>query len=197
MGKRVALAALGVVLLVAAVYRWDYPFVLVWAHLGGADSQLRLAYAYGTGQGVAQDDEKASYWYRRAAEGGEPRAQLALGGRYDQGLGVPKDVEAATRWFRAAADQGNPEAQLAMAFRHEEGLGVERDRVQAAMWMILADRYVTTRSDAMTLLVQLKQELSETDLAEARRLAADWHLAHPTLVPAAAAAESPAPAPAP
>ena len=179
MNKRIALAALGAALIGLALYRWVFPTTWIRAHLGGADSQLALAYSYGTGEGMERDEQKAAYWYGKAAEQGDPRAQLALAARYDQGLGVAKDPEAATRWFRAAADQGDPEAQVALALRHVEGRGVAQDRVQAAMWMILADRYVTTRSDAMALLLQLKQDLSETDLAEARRLAADWRLAHP------------------
>jgi TPR repeat protein len=179
MNKRIALGAVGAALIALALYRWGFPTTFVRAHLGGVDSQLVLAYSYGTGEGAERDEEKAAYWYRRAAEQGDPRGQLALAARYDEGLGVPKDAEEATRWFRAAAEQGEPEAQLALAFRHEEGRGVSQDRVQAAMWMILADRYVTTRSDAMELLQRLKAELSETDLAEARRLAADWRAAHP------------------
>ena len=179
MNKRIALAAIGAVLVGLALYRWGFPSTLVRAHLGGVDSQLVLAYSYGTGEGPERDEQKAAYWYGKAAEQGDARAQLALAARYDEGLGVPKDPEAATRWLRAAADQGDPEAQLALALRHAEGRGVAQDRVQAAMWMILADRYVTTRSDAMALLHRLKEELSETDLAEARRLAADWRLAHP------------------
>jgi len=178
MNARTALRAAGVLVIVLALFMM---LDLTWirAHLGGADSQLRLAYAYGTGNGVEIDQEKAAHWYRRAAEQGDPRGQIALATRLDDGNGVTVDPSAATSWYEKAAATGSPVAQLEMALRFHTGRGAPRDDIRSAMWLILADQYVGSRPDGVELFETLKASLGEEELAEARRLAADWRAAHP------------------
>ena len=57
----------------------DYEATRHAAEQGDADAQYNLKVAYGTGEGVAQDDAEAVRWYRLAAEQGNAGAQLALG----------------------------------------------------------------------------------------------------------------------
>ncbi len=192
MNGRNALGAIGVLAIVVALFMMlDQTWVR--AHLGGVDSQLTLAHAYGTGNGVEIDQEKASHWYRKAAEQGDPRGQLVLAARYDEGEGLPVDATAATQWYKRAAENGNAVAQLALAVRNHEGKGSAKDDVRAAMWLILAHRTATARPDGddqqsaagrTQLLEVLKATLTEGQLADARRIAADWRAAHPGALPA-------------
>jgi TPR repeat protein len=61
---------------------------------------------YANGRGVAQDDQQAVAWYRKAAEQGLADARYSLGLAYENGRGVPQDNTQAIAWFRKAADQG-------------------------------------------------------------------------------------------
>ena len=56
-------------------------------------------------QGVSRDDSEAAKWYRKAAEGNDPRAQHSLGRMYREGRGVVRDLGEAVRWFREAVEQ--------------------------------------------------------------------------------------------
>ncbi|MCZ6807784.1 MAG: tetratricopeptide repeat protein [Deltaproteobacteria bacterium] len=181
MNTRIMLRGVGALLIVGAAVAM---LNSVWlrAQLGGADSQLKLAYAYGTGNGVEIDQEKAAEWYRRAAEQGDPRGQIALAARYDVGRGVPVDVAAATQWYERSASSGNAIAQFAMAKRFREGKGAPQDNVRSAMWLILSDRYAASLREGAVLLEALRAALSEEQLAEARRIANDWRIAHPGAV---------------
>ena len=192
MNRRTALGAFGALAIAWAVFM-ILDMTWVRAHLGGVNSQLQLAWAYGTGEGVEIDQEKASDWYRKAAEQGDARGQLVLAARFDQGQGLPVDATAATQWYKRSAASGNAVAQLAMAVRTHEGKGAVKDDVRAAMWLILAHRTATVRPDGddqqsaatrATLLEVLRASLTEEQLADARRLAADWRAVHPGALPA-------------
>ena len=67
--------------------------------------------AYANGKGVPEDNAKAVYWYRRAAEQGYAKAQYILGLVYDEGEGVPEDFVRAYAWTSIAAAQGNENAK--------------------------------------------------------------------------------------
>ncbi len=60
---------------------------------------------------MAQDYEKAVYWYTKAAEQGMSPAQFNLGVCYENGQGVPRNRKKAVEWFKKAAEQGNSGAQ--------------------------------------------------------------------------------------
>ena len=65
------------------------------ANHGDAEAQYNLGYCYECGLGVEIDYEKAVFWYKKAAELGNPIAQTNLGGCYEHGRGVPQDFEKA------------------------------------------------------------------------------------------------------
>ncbi len=50
---------------------------------GNAEAQNNLARAYERGHGLPRDDEKAAYWFSRAAEHGDPTAQFNLAVMYE------------------------------------------------------------------------------------------------------------------
>ena len=65
---------------------------------------------YSTGQGVAQDDQQAVAWLRKAAERGHAEAQFSLGQMYSNGRGVAQDSEVAASWYQKAGQQGETRA---------------------------------------------------------------------------------------
>jgi len=69
---------------------------------------------YRNGDGVARDDAMAIEWFRKAADGGDPKAQCSLGVMYVTGRGVTQDVDQATAWFNKAAAQGDEDAVEAL-----------------------------------------------------------------------------------
>jgi len=75
--------------------------------------------------------EKATKWYKMAAEKGHVSAQLNLGVIYNQGIGVKQDYKEAAKWYEKAASQGSSKAQLNLGILYDLGRGVEKDVVKA------------------------------------------------------------------
>ncbi len=73
------------------------------AEAGDAESQRRLALAYGLGRIGPRDPIKQAYWMRKAAENGDLPAQIGLGAAYMNGDGVPQDNTLARFWLEKAA----------------------------------------------------------------------------------------------
>lgn len=89
--------------------------------------ELRLAGDYLVGRGVARDAAQAAYWYRKAADQGDPNAQNQLGYLYTWGIGVERDFAQAARWFTRASGYGSEPAKLNLAVMYIKGTGVPRD----------------------------------------------------------------------
>jgi uncharacterized protein len=88
----------------------DYPtaFSTWWplAKAGDAKSEASLGFMYYSGKGVRRDDQRALFWFRRAAEAGQPTAQFFLGLEYFYGRGVPRDLAQAYSWCDIALTNG-------------------------------------------------------------------------------------------
>ena len=67
---------------------------------------VTLGWRYENGSGVQQDYAKAAYWYRIAAERGDPVAQNNLGLLLHYGHGVQQDDVEAYAMFCVAAEKG-------------------------------------------------------------------------------------------
>ena len=100
----IGLAAWGFVILVS--YN-DEPYVLeeksieslrMEAEQGDVDSQYRLGFMYGKGDGVQKDLAESLKWMRLAAEQGHAKAQYNMAWFYDEGEVVPEDIPEAMRW---------------------------------------------------------------------------------------------------
>ena len=76
------------------------------AHLGGADSQILVGYAYETGEGAEKDPVAALKWFRKAAEQGHPKAFALLGEKYRLGVGVRQDLVRANMFFTLGFRRG-------------------------------------------------------------------------------------------
>jgi len=89
---------------------------------------------YFHGRNVEQSDERAVYFYRKAAEQGYARGQLNMGWMYTHGRGVIQCHEQAVYWYRKAAEQGYITGKLNMGIMYEQGRGVPQSYEQAAYW---------------------------------------------------------------
>jgi len=102
---------------------------------GNANAQHDLAAIYTAGHGgVAQDYERAAYWFEKSARGGVANAAYNLAVLYHQGLGLKTDLPRAVQWYQAAAAMNHPEAQYNLGIAHIEGVGVEYDPFKAAAY---------------------------------------------------------------
>jgi len=145
---------------VAAYDRGDFALALEsWLPLarnGDLAAQRNLGHLYRSGQGVPQDFEEASRWYRRAAEAGLVGAQVNLGAMYLRGQGVDEDPAEAARWFVLAARQGHPVAQYNLGAMLLKGLGVERSEPRALGWLNLSAKQ--GHRPALDLLSEIVQQ---------------------------------------
>ena len=82
---------------------------------------------YYYGKGVPKDNQKATMWFRKAAEQGHADAQFVLGLMYAKGEGLEKNDWKATEWFRKAAEQGHADSQFNLGVRYGFGRGVRKD----------------------------------------------------------------------
>ena len=94
-----------------------------WAVIGDSKAQYTLGELYAFGLGVAQDDETAIYWYRRAGpigplDAGERSvtdpaapAMYYVGKQYLDGTGVKRDEAKARKWFERSAKGGFAKAK--------------------------------------------------------------------------------------
>ncbi|MCR5219466.1 MAG: sel1 repeat family protein [bacterium] len=85
--------------------------LILLAKQGNVEAQWRLGRLYGSKEGLLQNDEKAVFWYNKAAQKGYAPAQYSLGWMYEHGRGVAQNGEQALFWYRKAAEQGLQKAR--------------------------------------------------------------------------------------
>ncbi|KAF9976052.1 hypothetical protein BGZ73_009211 [Actinomortierella ambigua] len=90
-------------------------------------AQVALAIKYEKGEGVAQNDSEAFFWYRRAADQGHAGAQFAVARMYLEGRGVQQSAQDASKWFHEAAARGNVRAWRFLGIMYYSGKGVDVD----------------------------------------------------------------------
>ena len=81
------------------------------ANKGYAPAQTQLGDLYTEGKGIEKNEQKASYWYAKAAdqyrlqaEKGDAQARWKYGLCFAYGKGVEKDPEQAVLWYTKAAE---------------------------------------------------------------------------------------------
>ncbi len=120
----------------AAEYKRAMELLLPLAQQGHANAQYDVGRMYESGEGVAKDEALTLQWYRRSAEGGNPRAQYKLFAAYARGWGdVKKDEAEAGKWLLKAGEGGYGRAEEALAKAYEKGkFGFPKDRDKAEYW---------------------------------------------------------------
>lgn len=139
--------------------------------------------------------EKALYWLDKCLAKGYVKAQYAYSYLHTKPSHSVKPVHFGTAfdWAYIAAEQGLPIAQYTVALAYFDGRGIERDLVESYKWLELTinrspdvaendPNYAISRKP----LAQSLQQQIATDnnmppqkIAEAKRLAKEWELAHP------------------
>ena len=80
------------------------------AQLGFLRAQTDLAQIYAQGMDLMPDEEKAVFWFRKAADQGDAASQYQLAMRCLQGQSEDRDYSGALAWFKKAAGKdANPE----------------------------------------------------------------------------------------
>ncbi len=132
--------------------------------------ELQLAGDYLVGRGVPKDETEAAYWFRKAADQGDPAAQNQLGYLYSFGIGVQRDDEQAFRWFARAAGAGWQPAKLNLAVMYLKGAGVPRDPKLACQLLIELAQKGNARAEGYVGVMYLTGYGVEQD----RRVAEEW-----------------------
>jgi TPR repeat protein len=89
--------------------------LLIKADSGDSAAQYELANCYTKKSSMNwQSKFRAAYWYKKAAEQGNPQAQTSYGLLLQKGNGVEKDEKEAVIWFEKASAQNNDLAQYAL-----------------------------------------------------------------------------------
>jgi|GEM_PF-7121273 len=116
--------------------------------------------------------KKAVKWWRIAAECGEPNAQMQLGTAYAHGWGVEQNTPEAIKWCRRSAEQGFALGQSMLSVIYSNGFGMEENLPEAYAWSTLAA--AQNHPLSAEFVQQLAEEMTASQLEEARRLVADY-----------------------
>ncbi len=82
---------------------------VIWLKLANdnyALAQSTLAYLYGSGLGVEQNDSEAAKWMEMAADQGEPQSMYNLAGFYLEGKGVEVNYKKSEELYRGSLEKG-------------------------------------------------------------------------------------------
>lgn len=105
------------------------------ADAGHGPSQVLLAEILD----MAEQNEEAVQYFRRAADQGLADGYFGLGGMLATGEGVPRDLAAARQWITRAAEAGHKHAAHVIAIAYMQGgLGIaesERQSPEALRWL--------------------------------------------------------------
>ena len=123
---------------------------------GFMKQELELAADYFVGKGVPKDLAQSAYWFRKAADQGNPAAQVYLGYMYTVGMGVSRDTTQAIGWYRRAASSSYPEAKVCLAVLYMRGEGVDQDAQEALRLLKSAAEKGDGRADAYLGYASLK-----------------------------------------
>ena len=146
------------------------------ATAGVVQAQLALAFLYDLG-GTLSPELMDELMFPASAAKPKPDSGTAASLAASLSMASEEDRAEATKWFREAADRGVPLAQAMLAVRYRSGLGTKRDLVQAYKWSALASAAGTRETERD--LRDLEKQMSDAQLAEARKLVEDWKRDHP------------------
>ena len=161
---------------VAAYDRGDFAAALATfrslAEQGDPVAQYNLGIMYDRGTGVPENDAEALKWYRLAADQNYSSAELNLGLLHYEGRGVPRNLDEAVKWYRRAADKGVAEALFNLGAMYANGEGVPRSYVDSYKWLTLSINRGNAAAGELRDLVG--NMLTQAEIAEGERLAAEW-----------------------
>lgn len=101
-----------------------------------AENYFYTAELYARGLGVEQNNEKASYWYHKAADEGNIRAISQLGAYYLLGDVVEPDAQKGIYYLEKAASMKDEKSMFMLATAYLSGsvYGINKDMAKAIYW---------------------------------------------------------------
>lgn len=112
---------------------------------GYVKALLALGQLYQSGEGVAEDEERAESLCKQAVDAGALElsddelngdGMFYIGRMYAISLGVEQDYAKAMEWLLKAADLGNASSMRLIGVLYENGDGVEQDYSKAMEWYL-------------------------------------------------------------
>ena len=108
------------------------------AKAGDANAQVYLGMCFEQGEGVQKDEQKALYWYDKAAANGNSYGQAYAAMMYLQGTGTEVNEQKAFQLAQSSANQSNDYGEYVLGICYLYGLGVETDVKMAWNWLMKA-----------------------------------------------------------
>lgn len=153
-------------------YQSAFKLLVPLAEAGEVEAQSNLAWLFKNGAGTEQNDEKAAFWYLKAAQQGDAYAQFNYARMLEQGKGVGLNEEEAVLWLMKAAKQGQANAQFSLGEMYLDGIGVEADLGEGYAWITVV--VMGGVEAAGEILEDIEFEMSEEELKKAREKAKDY-----------------------
>ncbi len=98
---------------------------------GSAVAANNLGSMYVSGQGVVANEQRATMYFRRAANRGLPFAMLTMAARSRVGLGMPENRYMSVFWYERAYEAGDAGAANDLGVMYQQGMGVREDDARA------------------------------------------------------------------
>jgi TPR repeat protein len=102
--------------------------------MGTSADNSKMGQRYLFGQGAMQNDQKAFYYFSKAAKEDNAFAQNELAYMYAAGKGTPRDNGKAFYWYKKAAGHGLASAQYNLGILYYYGVGTAEDKTLAQKW---------------------------------------------------------------
>ncbi|WP_235914562.1 tetratricopeptide repeat protein [Rugamonas rivuli] len=139
---------------------------------GDPYAQTSLAGLYKRGKdNLKKNPSQAMFWYRKAAEQGNPNAQDALGDAYREGEIVPKDYDQAASWYQKAAAQHYAPSEFQLSLMYQSGKIKPVDYVQAFDWCIQAAEHGHVEAQYLASLLYVDGKATPINYVEAMKWA--------------------------
>lgn len=153
---------------------WDY---LASALAGDPRAQHLWALGFLGKDSRAQEQARALFWLRNAADLGLPHSHYMIGRMYRDGFGVLKDrklsehhyEQAASGWLKLAAEQNQPVAQTILGLLYLRGSGVLQDTDGAVYWWLKAAKQGYGNAYANLSILYQDGEFVPKNLQRAKR----------------------------
>ncbi|MCU7996522.1 sel1 repeat family protein [Shewanella glacialipiscicola] len=143
------------------------------ASLGDLPSQIFLASAYETGEGVEINYEKALKWHLAASAQGDDTEQRKVCDYYQNGWGTEIDYEKSFEYCKRALLNGNALAAQMLANHFYRGLGVKKDILQAYSLLIVSKELGNSAVDKY--LPHVQSLLSDEEILKSKNEIEIWH----------------------
>ncbi|MBW8881636.1 MAG: sel1 repeat family protein [Asticcacaulis sp.] len=120
--------------------------------------------------------DEGESWLIKAADNGDVPAAAILGNAYYGGVKPMKDLDKAVIWLGKAAEGGDTASQLTYSYMYYDGHGVKKDGAEAYKWLDIAGD--SGKPDVRSAMAFLVDRISDEEIAEGKRRAAEWRKSH-------------------